>query len=176
MVNEKFNPEDFSFKTSSIKANDFIIAINTLSGKRSFILDNKGKEYLLNGNTENIQIGQALLNCLDVSRRVIPSDDIDLFDYKKGIERYKDWVSRLQEFSGVKSKAKLFRPMFSLTVIEQNGTIFIQPTRQEKSEAWDGDGIKESDHIQISRDSSAEKIGEAVRLALSKCKSVFIKD
>lgn len=176
MVNQTFNPDNFSFKTSGIKANEFIMAINTLSGKRSFILDNKGKEYLLNGNTDNMQIGQALLNCLDASRRVLPSDDIDLFDYKKGIERYKNWVGRLQEFSGIKSKAELFRPMFSLTVIEQNGIIFIQPSRQEKSEAWNGDGIEESDHIQVLRDSSAEKIGEAVRLALSKCKSVFLKD
>ena len=47
MMNQIFNPDDFSFKTSGIKANEFIMAINTLSGKRSFILDNKGKEYLL---------------------------------------------------------------------------------------------------------------------------------
>ncbi|MFM2331423.1 MAG: hypothetical protein RIQ74_243 [Pseudomonadota bacterium] len=173
MMNQIFNPDDFSFKTSGIKANEFIMAINTLSGKRSFILDNKGKEYLLEGNVDNTQIGQALLDCLDASRRVLPIDDMDLFDYKQSIERYKNWVSRLQEFVGFKSKAKLFRPMFSLTVIEQNGTIFIQPSRQEKPEAWDGESIAESDYIQVSKDSSPEKIGAAVRLALMKCKSAF---
>lgn len=170
-----FNSDDFSFKTSSIKANQFVLAINTLSGKRSFILDNKGKEYLLEGSIDNVQIGKALVDCLSVSRRVLPVDDMDLFDYKQGAERYKGWIERLQEFVGFKSKAKLFRPMFSLTVIEQNGTIFIQPSRQEKPEAWDGEGIEESDEVQISSTSSHEEIGKTVRLALTKCKSVFAK-
>ncbi len=170
-----FNSNDFSFKTSTIKANQFVLAINTLSGKRSFILDDKGKEYLLEANIDNVQLGKALVNCLSVSRRVLPVDDMDLFDYKQGGERYKNWIGRLLEFVEFKSKAKLFRPMFSLTIIEQNGTIFIQPSRQEKPEAWDGEGIEESDEVQISSTSGYEEIGKAVRLALTKCKSVFAK-
>lgn len=86
MDNKIFNPDDFSFKTSSIKANDFIMAINTLSGKRSFILDNKGKEYLLDASIDNVQIGNALRDCLEASRRVLPVDDMELFDYKQSIE------------------------------------------------------------------------------------------
>lgn len=175
MDNKIFNPNDFSFKTSSIKANDFIMAINTLSGKRSFILDNKGKEYLLDASIDNVQIGNALRDCLEASRRVLPVDDMELFDYKQSIERYKGWVNRLQEFVGFKSKAKLFRPMFSLTVIEQNGVIFIDPSRQEKPEAWDSEGIDESNRVQISSDSSLEEIGIAVRLALTRCKSMYLK-
>lgn len=170
-----FNSDDFSFKASGIKANQFVLAINTLSGKRSFILDKNGKEYLFEGNIDNVQIGRALVDCLSVSRRVLPVDDIDLFDYKQGAERYKSWIGKLQDFVGFKSKEKLFRPMFSLTVIEQNGTIFIQPSRQGKPEAWDGEGIEESDEVQISSTSSHEEIGKAVRLALAKCKSVFEK-
>lgn len=170
-----FDPDDFSFKTSGIVANQFVLLINTFSGKRRFIRDYKGKEYLLEGNVDHAQIGKALLDCLSVSRRVLPVDDPDLFDYKLGAERYKRWVGKLQDFVGFKSKAKLFRPMFSLIVIEQNGTIFLKPFRQVKPEAWDGKGIEESDEVQISSTAGEEEIGKAVRLALTKCKSVFAK-
>lgn len=102
-------------------------------------------------------------------------DDPDLFDYKLGAERYKRWVGKLQDFVGFKSKAKLFRPMFSLTVIEQNGTIFIKPSRQKNTESWVGEGIEESDQVQVSSTAGEEEIGKVVRLALTKCKSVFAK-
>lgn len=172
MTNLVFNPDDF-FKASSIKYNELFFAINTLSGNGILIQDDNGKESLLNGNVDNAQLGQALLDTLAMSRTVLPQDDMDLYDYEKGAERYLNWVSRLQEFVGSKTKTKLFRPMLSLTIFQQNGTIFIQPSKQEKPEAW-GE-MKECDMVRVSEDSSNEEIGRAVRLALTKCKSIFLK-
>lgn len=170
---------------SSIYANRLVFAIQTCSGYRACVADHMGKEYFFISDIDDVSIGIGLLDCLASSRWVVPArrndvlqpEDIefapDLFDRKQVVERYQSWVGRLIEFTGCKSKAKLFKPMYYVSIEEVDGLLIIHPWYQEKSEAWSGSGMQDVENVIVLAGSSPDEIGKAVRLALSRCLSKF---
>lgn len=160
--------------------NGDFICVETYSGYRSSRSDPKGTQHLLIPDVSCEVLGVALLDALAHSRFVLPeprSDvwvhpeaefDSDLYDYKRGIERYAEWTKALMKRYGYKTKRALFKNMKSCNIESQNGTITIRPSYHEKLEMWSGDGISKDDYVVIPASSPAE-IGAALRLAFSRC-------
>lgn len=167
--------------TAVISNGDFICA-ETLSGYRSgTVRDPKGKQNFLDPEATDEALGIAVLDAMASSRFVVaePRSDVwihpeveydkDLFDHQKTAERYADWVKRLMERYGYKTKLNLFRKMKNCYVKRERDEIVICPSHHEKPEAWGrtkGDGIED---VIIPADSTPAEIGAALRLAFSRC-------
>ncbi|OCQ53931.1 hypothetical protein Ppb6_00951 [Photorhabdus australis subsp. thailandensis] len=149
---------------------DFYL-IETLSGYRMLGIDLQGGHYLLSPDTDDEQLGIAVLDALSKSR-LIPLEDVGVFfDPAKCSEQYKEWTNRLIKTYGYRSKRQLFKTMNSCTIRLLDGVITIKPSGHEKLELWTGKGIVESDYVIIPADSSPEEVGAALRLAFSRCRS-----
>lgn len=167
---------------AGIYANHDLISIKTYSGySGGGVGDYKGKEHLLPPGASTPELGAALRDALAHSRFVLPAPvkdvwvhpdveyDLDLYELDKVLQRYKDWVARLMATYGYKTKRALFKDMKNCSVALLNGAIKIRPSYHEKLEAWDGEGITPDDHVLISEKSTDAELGEAIRLALSRC-------
>ncbi|MQL48576.1 DUF1436 family protein [Photorhabdus khanii] len=149
---------------------DFYL-IETFSGYRMLSIDLQGGHYLLPPDTNDEQLGMAVLDALSKSR-LIPLEDVgDFFDPEKCREQYKEWTDRLIKTYGYRSKRQLFKKMNSCDIRLLDGVITIKPSGHEKLELWTGKGIVESDYVAIPVDSSPEEVGAALRLAFSRCRS-----
>lgn len=163
--------------------NGDFICVKTRSGYRGGTEggDPKGKQYLLPPDASDIALGAAVLDAMAHSRFVLPAPrtdvwihpevefDMELYDYKKSIERYAAWTKALMERYGYKTKRALFKQMKLCGIDSKNGVVDIRPSYHEKLEGWSGDGITEEDHVKLAANSSAAEIGAALRLAFSRC-------
>jgi hypothetical protein len=70
---------------------------------------------------------------------------------------------------GYKTKRALFKNMKSCSVEVDDGMMTIQPWHHEKLEGWSGNGISKEDYVVIPANSTPGEIGEALRLAFSRC-------
>lgn len=170
--------------TADIYINTMCIAINTSSGYGLSILDDKGREFILPKTTPEADIGNALREAIQASRWVLAEYrndvampvgveiDPDLYDLEKSKTRYEAWKQRLLDFCGC-SKAKLFKPMYSISAELIDDVLTLSPSKQVKPEAWDG--VDADIEIKIDINSSNELIGKAVSETLTHCESKFQK-
>ncbi|SHL49102.1 contact-dependent growth inhibition system immunity protein [Morganella morganii] len=93
-----------------------------------------------------------------------------IFDHKLNKENYKENVVRLMGLCGYKNKKSLFKKMKKCLVRQVGNIIKIKPLNHIKLEAWDGDGISETDYVIIPVSASDEELGHAVIEAFSRCK------
>ncbi|WP_035061423.1 contact-dependent growth inhibition system immunity protein [Andreprevotia chitinilytica] len=154
---------------SNATCNGDFVCVETWSGYRSSMRDPQGKQYLLSPDISVQELGAALLDALAHSRFVLPAEDLNLYDYKQGIERNATWIADLMTRYGYKTKRALFKDMKSCNVRSQGGVITIRPSKHEKLESWSGDGISEGDYVVLPANSSAEEVGKALQLAFSRC-------
>jgi hypothetical protein len=155
------------------KKNDDFVCIQTCSGHRSSVVDPRGKQHLLPIDVSDGELGEAVLDCLSLSRFVSPSEqpdqDRELFEYASISKRYSEWVKQLMDVYGYKNKQALFRSMKNCTIRRCNGVITVDPTHHDKLDAWSGDGMSDLDSIAIPQDAAPAVIGAALRLAFSRC-------
>lgn len=149
--------------------NEFLL-IETMSGLGRFMDDSLFPPHLLPPDADDKSMGEAVLIALSNSRTLSLEESTDFFDLEKNQEQYVAWIAMLMEKYGYKTKRALFKDMKNCSIHCINDVITISPTRHEKLEAWSGKGIKESDDVVISANSSPAEIGAALRLALSRCK------
>ncbi|CNH16737.1 Protein of uncharacterised function (DUF1436) [Yersinia aldovae] len=159
--------QDYWVSVSSTK--DFV-SVDTYSGLGMVGRDPLFPPHLLSPDADDKSIGEAVLIALSNSRTLSLEEYGDFFNLEKSQEQYVAWMAMLMERYGYKSKRTLFKDMKSCSIHCIDGVITFSPTRHEKLEAWSGRGIKESDHVVISVNSSPAEIGAALRLALSRCK------
>lgn len=150
---------------------DFYL-IETWSGYRASGRDLTGKKHMLEPGASVDALGIAVLDALSHSRFLSLEELEEFFDYKKGQESYEGWVQALIGQHGYKSRRALFKNMAScgIRVMVDEGVMSIGPSRHEQLEAWGrekDDGIED---VVIAADSSAATVGEALRLAFSRCK------
>ncbi|EKN6259298.1 contact-dependent growth inhibition system immunity protein [Yersinia enterocolitica] len=155
---------------ASCYCNNNLLNINTDSGLGLMRIDPFFSPHLLPPNADDKRIGEAVLIALSNSRTLSLEESTDFFDLEKNQEQYVAWIAMLMEKYGYKTKRALFKDMKNCSIHCINDVITISPTRHEKLEAWSGKGIKESDDVVISVNSSPAEIGAALRLALSRCK------
>lgn len=128
-----------------------------------------------------MQLGSAVLDALRRSRFVLPAPqegvwihpdatfDMDLYDYQASSRRYAQWIADMLEKYEYKSKRALFKDMKNCDLSCVDQCLTIQPSHHDKLEGWSGDGISEDDYVVLAIDEGAKKIGEGLRLALSRC-------
>ena len=156
-------------KWAAVYANDDFICVETCSGMRSYAGDTSGKLLFVKLQDEPAVLGAALVEALSASRFLQPEELGSFFDPSSLELRYEEWVTGLLQRFGYTSRKALFKRMKHCAVDQSCGVITVRPTNHEKLEAWSGDGINESQYVQISEESSSQEIGKAVLLALSRC-------
>jgi hypothetical protein len=153
---------------AGIYSNKDFVFVQTWS---SIYMDPAGKQFYFDHTSSDEALGEALLNALMVSRAGSGELQRELGGRGGKSELfYKDWVTQTMAKFGYKTKRAMFRYMSKCGVSIQGGTIRIRPSHHVKTEAWDGDGITEKDHVLIPFDSPPAEIGAALRLALSRCR------
>lgn len=163
----KFN-QNQDYWASCYCNNEFLL-IETMSGLGRFGDDSLSPPQLLPPDADDKSIGETALIALSNSRTLSLEEYGDFFNLEKGQEKYAAWIAMLMEKYGYKTKRALFKDMKNCSIHRINGVITILPTRHEKLEAWSGKGLKESDDVVITANSSPTEIGAALRLALSRC-------
>lgn len=165
---------------NAMENGDFF-CIETHSGYRSTSRDPKGAHHLLQPDTSDTALGEALLDALSRSRFVLPAPtndiwihpdatfDLNLYDYDQSKARYQQLVHDLMERYRYKTKRALFKNMKSCSVTVDEGMMIIRPSFHEKLEGWSGDGISEEDYVVIPANSSPAEVGAALRLAFNRC-------
>ncbi len=145
------------------------INIETTSGRGMVAADPLFPSDYISIDVDEITLGKTILAALSNSRTLSLEECGDFFDLDKGKANYENWVERLIEKYKFNSRKALFKDMKNCSIMCTKGQITINPTRHEKLEAWGGKGIKDSDHVVLPADSPPAKIGEALRLAFSRC-------
>lgn len=171
---------------TAILDNQDFIWIETYSGYTLTASDPLGKQYLLELTVENIDLGAALFDALAHSRFIIPEIFVkqnptawrnpeaiivpeNIFEREYLTQRYNEWISQISKQFGYKSKRAMFKNMRSVDATKFDGNITLSPSNHERLEGWGGDGISEKDNVVLPENSSPDKVGEGIRLALSRC-------
>ncbi|HCR3436781.1 contact-dependent growth inhibition system immunity protein [Morganella morganii] len=98
------------------------------------------------------------------------SEGYYIFDHELNKENYKENIVKLMRLCGYKNKKLLFKKMNKCLVRQVGNIIKIKSLNHIKLEAWDGDGISETDYVIIPVSASDEELGNAVIEAFSRCK------
>jgi hypothetical protein len=155
---------------ASAKCTDAFICINTYSGYGISQLDPQGRQHLLPPEGSADDIGVAVLDSLAHSRVIDPDKDEGFYDYQAMLQRYEDWVSNLMALYGCETRHDLFKNMKSCQIKLRDGIITILPSHHEVLEGWGGEGIEPEDYVVIPANSSPRAVGQALRLAFSRCR------
>jgi hypothetical protein len=156
---------------AKVHANRSFLFIETLSGCwLAHIPDPQGKQFYFHPDFTDEDCGEALIAALAASRKVEPEDKSFYVPEREFKSRRKRWVKQTMVRFGYRSKYDMFRDMQLCMVKVNNGVIQIAPGRHTELEVWDRKGIKETDDVFIPLSSSPQKVGAALRLALSRCK------
>ena len=153
-------------RISAMHNGDFI-SIQADSGYSLALADPKATEYLLDPNVTDEILGKTILDSLKQSRFL--SFEEEGYFMENVEKNYKEWVQKLMNLYGYKTKRALFKNMKNCGIESHNGIITIRPSHHEKLEAWDGEGFTEEDYVKIPADSPPAEIGAALRLAFSRC-------
>ncbi len=149
--------------------NGELLYISTFSGRRRTARDPKGKEFFLQPDADDQTIGEAVLHALESSRVLTMEEANAFFDFENSKRLYEDWVVRMIDRYGYKSRRGLFKDMKDCWIEHQGDKIIFKPTHHDKLEGWSGEGIHESDYVVLPASSTSMEIGAALRLALSRC-------
>jgi hypothetical protein len=165
-----------------VLANQEFILVETYSGYRGGThCDFRGVKHYLAPTAMDRELGLAILDCLSRSRWVLAAPregftfppevefDPELFDYKGNMRLYAEWIDEAKARYAYKTKKALFKDMKSCGIKSRNGVITIRPSHHDKLEGWSGNGISQEDYVVLPASSPSEKIGEALRLAFSRC-------
>ena len=148
---------------------DFILII-TRSGLGMVQDDNLFPIYIFEPEIDDETLGKSLLQALNNSRTISDATErAEFFNLEKSKQQYEEWVKMLREKFQYKSRKALFKNMKNCHIWLNNGQIEIEPTKHVKLEAWDGEGIKEEDHVYLSITDSPSEIGQGLKLALQRC-------
>jgi hypothetical protein len=155
---------------SALFNGDFYL-IETYSGYRGSSRDENGKQHTLDPNADANSLGSALMDALLHSRFLTLAELDDFFDYRKNQQSYEAWVQALITKHGYKSKNALFKKMAccNITVNVADGTMEICPMRHEKLEGWGREKDDGIENVIIPANSSEAVVGDALRLAFSRC-------
>jgi hypothetical protein len=154
-------------RCAAVHANDRYISIQTFSGYGRTMGDPKGLQIYINANSSNFLIGSSLYDALNKSREVIPSEEPDLFDYKQIEKRSEEWIRELIERYRYKSKREALIKTKYCDVTSERGEILIAPFRHTRLEGWLGQ--EDDKTVVVPEMATAEQLGAAVRLALTRC-------
>ncbi len=152
---------------AAIYATDRFVCVQTSSGYRQMGRDPDAKLLFLDAEPSATALGSALQEALGASRFLSSEESKALLRREAVAQRYEDWVSHLMRQFGYATRRDLFKGMKHCLVRCNYETITIGPSIHDQLEGWGGTG-KEND-VHVSSAASADELGRAVLLALSRC-------
>ncbi len=155
---------------ASIYANHGLISLSTDSGYRMSGLDPQGIEAFLLESCSDEELGQRLMEALARSRVLSPEELGEFFSLENMNKKYEAWVAKLLAALNGMPRRKAFSKMKLCHAVVTSGQLKLIPNRKERGEAWSGRGISETDCVSLPFSSSGAEIGQALRMALSRCK------
>ncbi len=156
---------------ASIEANADYVWVRTYSGYGVYSPDFAAGIVRFDRNVSAEFLGQATLNALAKSRKVMDAEWHLLSEGMRMLERVRLWDQEEMAALGYKTLRAMYKDMMSVTVERRQGIIVFAPTRHDKLQAWEGFPRDDKDHEDVVIDASAspQSVGEAALLALSRC-------
>jgi len=159
------------YPSASAKLNDRFMLIMTRYGCPGGLYDYSAASYFFSPDTEdNIGIGHAVLSALKASRPVSRDEFDDIYALSMEGSQYNDFFSGVMKRFEYKTKRALFKEMRSVSIMIDGQNIKLSPSKHVKLQAWGrekGDGIED---VIIPFTSEPAEVGQALRLAFSRCK------
>ena len=157
-------------KWADANMNDELLTVSTWSGYRMQTGDPSGVQYDFRVDASDELLGSAILDCLSRSRFLDTEESrAELFDFETGQRNYLNWIERLMQFGGYKTRRALFKQMARCGIEQEDGTITIRPTHHEKLEGWSGQGFTPADYVVVPASAVPAEIGAALREAFRRC-------
>lgn len=154
---------------ASILSNSVFTLIETYSGFRSGWADPEGQQIYLSPDASADSIGSALIKALEASR-IFTLENLPIITREQHAERYEAWVKDVIQRYGFKNRAAMFKAMKSVDADVYHQKLHLLPTKHEKREAWGRSNSDKFEDVIISYPNQADAIGEAILLALSRCR------
>ncbi|MDA8428445.1 MAG: contact-dependent growth inhibition system immunity protein [Geobacteraceae bacterium] len=153
--------------SAGISATNEFINIYTYSGYRLLRADPTCEEHFLPIDAANELLGSIVMEALSKSRFLSLEDARALDEHEKN--RNEDWDKNVMERYAYKSKGALYKNMKYCSISSFDGLLTIYPTRHEKLQSWGVDKRDGIENVIIPVNSSMAEIGDAIRLAFSRC-------
>jgi hypothetical protein len=150
-----------------IHRTDRFISVEPLSGYRRTLREDEGYTIDLPPDAGDDALGRALLEALDKSRFIWPSDERAFFEAERIVRCYRDWQKDFMRRYGYKTKRDAYKNMDWCWTERSEGTISIKPHKRDKPEYWRDLPPDRTVVIPSTRDVAA--LGAALRLALDRC-------
>lgn len=152
---------------AAIYATSRFVCVETCSGYRRSGGDSEGKILFLDAEPEALAFGRALQEALGASR-FLSLDEVKAFFKPETVaQKYEEWVAHLMREFGYSSRRDLFKGMRNCSVVCDYETITVSPSIHDQLEGWAGVG--KENNVNVSSAASAEDLGAAALLALSRC-------
>lgn len=153
--------------SASVYFNEKFILIKTLSGYRSYSADPDFDAIFISDNSSNQDLGDAVLLALKRSRHISLEEIPIYFERHAAAARYNSWVNEMMERYSYKSRRSFFKNLRNCGIRKRGDSIVFVPMHHKKSEEWHG--IDDEVNVTIASNAPVSEIGEALRLALSRC-------
>lgn len=158
-------------KSAAAKFNGDFYEVVTLSGYGRLTADPLGLRRQLEPNASDLQLGEAVRECLAKSRFLdTPEKRGDLFHRDRMTAAAAAWETSIMERYKYKSKAAIYRMMRWVDVDEVNNQIEVTPSFNDRGKVFTAEGIAPEMRIQLPSDASATAVGAALREAFRRCR------
>lgn len=153
--------------SASVYFNDKFTFIETLSGYRRYSTDPDHEAIFLPENPSSQECGDAVLLALKRSRHISLDEIPVYFERHAAAARYNAWVNEMIERYAYKNRRSFFKGLRNCGIQQRGDSIVFVPMDHEKAESWYG--IGDEANVTIASDAPAAEVGDALRVALSRC-------
>jgi hypothetical protein len=153
-------------KTASACLNEKVLCLSTTSTGAMTVNDPDGLELFLSPCTGDVELGEAVRACLELSRLIPNEERKTKFHQTEVVKRYELWKEKMMTLSGVSSKRTLFKRLKLCSISSKDGLIKFCPLSMIKMETWQS--IKGAE-VEVPETCSNEELGAALRLAFERC-------
>jgi hypothetical protein len=152
---------------ADIHQTDRFTSVESLSGYRNFYReDNCSAEYL-DPVAGDDRLALAVLEALEKSRFISPTDDRNFFKSERYVRCYRDWQIDFMRRYRYKTKREAYENLKWCRVERSEGRISMRPHQRDKPQYF-LDLPKQIVVLAATRDTAV--LGAALRLALDRCK------
>lgn len=152
---------------ANIHMNKEFLYIESRAGYSRNLYDIEGYHVYLDPNSSTSILGTCLVEALKQSRMLDPYSDRELFTWQVIEANENAWIKETMSRYGYKTKKKMFDHLAFVHVSESEGRITFEPRRWAKTAHWWD--LPEDQNVIIPATDDEQIVGEAARLALSRC-------
>ncbi|USO01585.1 MAG: CdiI family contact-dependent growth inhibition immunity protein [Alphaproteobacteria bacterium] len=157
---------------ADIDVSEKFIIIQTMSSYGFSVTDPEGVCRTMNTTVSDKEVVNVLMEALQKSRELSASEYNKIVAEEKNGEAKKELESLIKKL-GYKEKKEYYKGLRSISVEKDRCELRFIPSHQENLYGYGPTAGGEKDYVIIPADSSPEEIGKALRLAISRCTSVF---